>query len=54
MSKNTDFLLAGENPGSKFDMARELGVRVLSEKEFLKMLGKKPEKKSEVKQGQLF
>jgi DNA ligase (NAD+) len=38
VSKNTDFVLAGENPGSKFDKARRLGVKVISEKEFTEML----------------
>ncbi len=36
ISKNTDFLLAGENPGSKFDKARNLGVKIISEDDFLK------------------
>lgn len=39
VSKNTDFLIAGENPGSKLAKAQELGVKVLSEKEFLEMIG---------------
>jgi DNA ligase (NAD+) len=39
ISASTDFLLAGENAGSKLDKARKLGVRVLDEAEFLKMCG---------------
>jgi len=36
----TTCLIAGESPGSKLDAARELGVRVVGEKEFLKMIGR--------------
>ncbi len=40
VNAKTDFLLAGDSPGSKLEKARKLGVRVLSEAEFLKMIGK--------------
>jgi DNA ligase (NAD+) len=39
VSKKTDYVIVGEEPGSKADKARELGVTMLDEKEFLKMLG---------------
>jgi DNA ligase (NAD+) len=38
VSKNTDFVLAGENSGSKLDKALKLGVEVINEKQFLAML----------------
>jgi len=37
VSKETDFVVAGENPGEKYDAAQKFGVRILTEKEFLKM-----------------
>ncbi|MFA5086753.1 MAG: NAD-dependent DNA ligase LigA [Candidatus Paceibacterota bacterium] len=41
VSKNLDYLVVGENPGSKYDKAKELGVKILEEKEFLKILNTK-------------
>lgn len=38
VSKNTDYLLVGEDPGSKLAKAQALGVKTLSYEEFLKML----------------
>jgi DNA ligase (NAD+) len=38
VSKKTDFVLAGENPGSKLQKARKLGVEVIDEKQFMKMI----------------
>jgi len=38
VSKKTDFVVVGENPGSKYDRAVHLGVETIDEKEFLKRL----------------
>ncbi len=38
ISKKTDYLLLGENPGSKYDEALRLGVTIIGLKEFLAML----------------
>jgi DNA ligase (NAD+) len=38
ISKKVDFVVVGEDPGSKFDKARELGIQTLTEEEFKKMV----------------
>ncbi len=39
VSRNTDYLVSGENPGSKLDRAGELGVNIISEDDLIKILG---------------
>lgn len=39
VSKKTSFVLAGANPGSKLDKAKQLGIEVIGEKEFIRMIG---------------
>ncbi len=38
VSKKVDYVIAGDSPGSKLDKAKKLGIEVLNEQEFLKML----------------
>jgi DNA ligase (NAD+) len=38
VSSQTDYVVAGANPGSKYDKAQKLGVKILDEKEFKKIL----------------
>ncbi len=38
VTRKTDYLICGEKPGSKLAKARELGVTVLTEQEFLAMI----------------
>jgi len=39
VSKKTDYVLAGENPGSKLDKAKKLGVEIIDEQTFMAMIG---------------
>jgi DNA ligase (NAD+) len=39
VSKKVDYVVVGEDPGSKFDKAKELGIKTLTEEEFKKMVG---------------
>jgi DNA ligase (NAD+) len=39
VSKKTDYVLVGDKPGSKYDKAKELGVKIINEDEFRKIIG---------------
>jgi len=41
VSKNTDYVVVGTDPGSKYDKAKELGVPILDEAGFEKLIGLK-------------
>ena len=45
VSKKTDYVLAGEDAGSKLTKAQDLGITVISEEDFEKMLGEGKEAK---------
>jgi DNA ligase (NAD+) len=38
VSKKTSYVLAGEEAGSKLERAKKLGVKILAEKDFLKLI----------------
>ena len=38
VGKETDYVVAGEEPGSKYDRAKKLGVKIITEQEFLRLL----------------
>ncbi|MEK6798263.1 MAG: NAD-dependent DNA ligase LigA [Planctomycetota bacterium] len=40
VSKSTDLVVYGDSPGSKLDRAKELGIRMVNEKEFLALIGR--------------
>ena len=38
VSKKTDYVVVGSDPGSKFDQAKKLGIAILNEAEFEKLM----------------
>jgi DNA ligase (NAD+) len=38
VTKKTDYVIVGENPGSKYDKAKELNINILTEEEFVNLI----------------
>jgi len=45
VSKNVDYVVVGEKPGSKYQKAKELGVKIIDEEEFKRLLGEERKRK---------
>ena len=41
VTKKTTYVVTGDDPGSKLDKAKSSGIKIISEKEFLKLIGRK-------------
>jgi DNA ligase (NAD+) len=41
VTKNTDYVVAGESPGSKLEKAKASGIKIIDEEEFLNLIGRK-------------
>jgi DNA ligase (NAD+) len=39
VSRRVDYVVVGKEPGSKYDKARSLGVKIIDEEEFKKLIG---------------
>ncbi|HDO19865.1 MAG TPA: NAD-dependent DNA ligase LigA [Thermoplasmatales archaeon] len=39
VSRNVDYVVVGENPGSKYEKAKKLGLKIINEDEFKKLIG---------------
>ena len=40
VTRKTDYLVVGADPGSKLERAREMGIKIINESEFFKLLNK--------------
>ncbi len=45
VSRNVDYVVVGEKPGSKYEKAKELGIKIINEEEFKRLLGEGRKKK---------
>ncbi len=54
VGKSTNFVVVGANPGSKYNEAVKLGINILDENEFLKLIGKQTSSSSPIDEGRLF
>ncbi len=39
VSRNVDYVVVGKNPGSKYERAKQLGLKIINEEEFLRLIG---------------
>ena len=51
VSRNVDYVVVGEKPGSKYEKAKELGLRIIGEEEFKKLLGIEEKEEGKGKEG---